>query len=1246
MRIRIFLLVAMLLLGQALGQAEVLLERGSDWRYLKGSQTPGDWRAADFADSTWPSGPAPFRYGDGQGGTVLDDMPRRYSTLYLRRTFEAQNVSQYSVLDLLANFDDGFLVWINGKLVTGANPPRGAASQLASGTHESGRFEAFEISDPGSFLKNGINTIAVQGFNLSLTSSDFLIDVELVGILKDAEPPRLVGFSPKPGQLDQLNRVTLQFSEPVRGIDGSELRLNGEPSIAIDGEGAEWTFQFEEADYGEVALTWEADHGIEDFGRPANPFVPGTKELARYRVVDDVPPTLSEILPPPGATVRELKRLRLFFDEPVNDLRVEDIRINGEAPKGVTGFSTGPWEVEFKKIKGGKVTVSWSGSHGITDRAAKPNAFTGGGWSYTVDPNHWPGSVVINEFVATNQSVLKDEDGQAVDWIELQNTGRNLVNLSGWSLTDDKGRPGRWVFPAVELDAGEFLVVFASGKNRRVAGEPLHTNFKLSSAGGYVGLFSPELPRKTVDKITGYPEQRGNISYGLSATDEPVYFIRPTPGAENGAGSFEEILRRPKFSRKRSFFAEAFELELSSRDAGAVIRYTTDHSLPTQDNGKLYRSPIPISKTTVIRAVAFRRGSWPSRAATHTYVLGDSDAITSLPIMSLVTDRKNLWGETGILEIEPRNTNKRGIAWERQTSAELFFPDGADGFQIESGLRLQGGDYIRSRHTPHGPVPWSKYSFRLYFRGGYGESRLNHQLFPDLPLDEFEHVVLRAGMNDSINPFICDELCRRLYRDLGHASSRGVFVNLLLNGESQAYYNPTERVDINFLRSRHGGGTEWDLIAQFGEIREGDDLEWRRFKSLTIGADLTLQPNYDKAAALIDLDNFIDYIMLCVYVDMDDWPYNNWRAGRERRAGAKWRFYLWDAERSFGTDGKQMLGRHRRVVTSNNLTRGALASRADIARIFQSFAANSEFRLRFADRVQKHYFNGGVLTDENIAQRHRELTEQMQHVLPDMSPHIGQVWIPRRRAIVMEQMASIDLQRSANAPRFSQHGGTVPKDFKLNITTPDGEVRYTIDGTDPRGANAKPYTDPIAFDRHTTVKARTFLDGKWSALTEATFTPEPLGFPVRFTEVMYHPIGGSEYEFVELQNISETEVDLSWHRISGIDFLFRLQAKLGPGERILLTSATEPDALANRYPRLKIYGRYNGTLAKGGEKLVLENPLGQARVTLKYNDKAPWPSAAAGEGHSLQIIDPLANPNDPANWQASPEKGGTPGKKP
>ena len=1246
----IFLPLFAILCFCSIGQTEVLLKRGSTWKYLKGSESSGNWLAADFDDIAWPSGTAPFRYGDGRSGTLLADMPRLYSTVYLRRTFEVQNANQYSVLDLLANFDDGFIVWINGQRVMAQNPPLRPVSQFASDTHESGQFETFEIANLGSFLKNGTNTIAIQAFNLSLSSSDFLIDAELVGILNDNTPPRLTSFTPKPGRVQKLNSVTLHFDEPVQGIDGEDLLLNGQPANSIEGGGRSWIFHFSDAGYGDVVLSWVADHDVKDFGRPANEFVPESVGLAHYQVVDDITPKLANVLPRPGDTVRELKRIRLFFSEPVTAFEVDDIQINGQVPASVTGFADGPWEVEFKKIKRGSVAITWPNTQGITDQAANPNAFAGRDWSYNVDPDHSPGVVVINELVASNQSGLRDEDGRAVDWIELENTGRNTVNLGGWSLTNDKDDPGKWTFPDIEIKPKKFLVVFASGKNRRVVGKPMHTNFKLRQSGDYIGLFSPELPRNVIDKVSPrYPEQRSNISYGLSPADRWVYFTKPTPGAMNGTGNFVNILNKPKFSRKRGFFNEPFDLVLSTKADQASIRYTTDYSLPTPTNGQLYSNPIPITGTTVIRAATFRRGSWPSGLATHTFVLGDSKAVTSLPIISLVTEKKNLWGENGILEIEPRNTNKRGIAWERPASSELFFPDAADGFQIEGGLRLQGGDFIRSRHTPFRPVPWSKYSFRLYFRGKYGESRLNHQLFSDLPINEFEHVVLRAGMNDSINPFICDELCRRLFRDLGHASSRGILVNLLLNGKNQAYYNPTERLDVNFLRSRYGGSSEWDLIAQFGEIREGDDIEWNRFKNLTINRDLTAPADYDKAVELLDLDNFIDYIILCVYVDMDDWPYNNWRAGRERRTGAKWRFYLWDAERSFGTDGKQFPDLAAvlvpgRVVTSNNLTQGALAGRADIARIFQSFAANPEFRLRFADRVQKHYFNGGMLTDEHIALRHLELKNQMKHVLPDMSPYIGKVWIPQRRKIVMEQMASIDLQRSFNAPRFSQHGGTIQSGFRLAMTAPAGSVYYTTDGSDPRGPSAKPFTDSIAFNRHTTVKARTRIDGKWSAMTEAFFTPEILGFPVKFNEVMYNPIGGSDYEFIELKNISQTEVDLSWHRIKGIDFLFRLQAKLGPGECVLLANDGNPQAFVKRYPRLDVYGWYSGRLANGGEKLTLESPEGKELVMFKYDDKEPWPRANKILGYSINIIDPLADANNPANWEPNPQKGGTPGK--
>ena len=84
--------------------------------------------------------------------------------------------------------------------------------------------------------------------------------------------------------------------------------------------------------------------------------------------------------------------------------------------------------------------------------------------------------VLITEFMASNKKTLADEDGDFPDWIEIYNAGTNTVNMGGWYLGD---RSTRWQFPSTNLPPNQYMVIFASGKNRRIPGRPLHTNFKL-----------------------------------------------------------------------------------------------------------------------------------------------------------------------------------------------------------------------------------------------------------------------------------------------------------------------------------------------------------------------------------------------------------------------------------------------------------------------------------------------------------------------------------------------------------------------------------------------------------------------------------------------------------------------------------------------------------------------------------------------------------------------------------------------
>ncbi|KKL90010.1 hypothetical protein LCGC14_1908970 [marine sediment metagenome] len=142
------------------------------------------------------------------------------------------------------------------------------------------------------------------------------------------------------------------------------------------------------------------------------------------------------------------------------------------------------------------------------------------------------GDVVISEFMAVNDSTVVDVDSQYSDWIEIQNTGTSPVNLDGWYLTDNAGNLTKWQFPAETLLAGNYLLVFASSKNRAVAGQELHTNFKLSSGGEYLGLVRPDGVTVEYEYTPQYPRQVADISGGvITATETSVLVAAGDAGA-------------------------------------------------------------------------------------------------------------------------------------------------------------------------------------------------------------------------------------------------------------------------------------------------------------------------------------------------------------------------------------------------------------------------------------------------------------------------------------------------------------------------------------------------------------------------------------------------------------------------------------------------------------------------------------------------------------------------------------------
>ncbi|MEO1836730.1 MAG: lamin tail domain-containing protein, partial [Akkermansiaceae bacterium] len=214
--------------------------------------------------------------------------------------------------------------------------------------------------------------------------------------------------------------------------------------------------------------------------------------------------------------------------------------------------------------------------------------------------------LLISEIMPGTEHDHLDEEGKRNDWVELHNSGSEEISLEGHALTDDPENLLKWEFPAGSLKPGDYLTVFASGKDRK-GRKFLHTNFKLKSEGEYLALvlvkgrrilqeFSPAFPKVGKGQSCGY-----RFTGDRLLSDQLIVLAHPTPGAKNDAPSVEPRVTDTKFSLDRGFYRAPFEVELSTATEGAEIRYTLDGSVPSSERGLVYRKPVRIETTTVLR---------------------------------------------------------------------------------------------------------------------------------------------------------------------------------------------------------------------------------------------------------------------------------------------------------------------------------------------------------------------------------------------------------------------------------------------------------------------------------------------------------------------------------------------------------------------------------------------------------------------------------------------------------------------
>jgi hypothetical protein len=825
------------------------------------------------------------------------------------------------------------------------------------------------------------------------------------------------------------------------------------------------------------------------------------------------------------------------------------------------------------------------------------------------------------------------------------------------------------------------------------------------------------------------------------------FFGMPTPGVANRPGSIG-VVADTRFSVDRGFYDLPFTLAITTATEDASIWYTLNGSRPSPTNGFLYSAPILITNTAFVRATAYKPNYIPSDVDTHTYIFLDSvlrqpaslpgyptvwqasypadygmdstvvnhpkygatirNDLRSIPTLSIVSDHNGLWNST--TGIYPNSTSS-GTNWEREASVELIAGTGETEFAVRCGVEMHGNASRDNVRTP-------KHSMRLVFKSEYGPTKLRYDWFGG-DVEVHDGIVLRgcgfvdgwAGRYADTNLYTSSETgevfrglryrpentcylrdvwTKECFRDMGWDASRSAYVHLYINGLYWGLYQPSERLNSSYFQLRLGGQeSAWDVIV--GEdnngppvIVDGSGVGWTNVLNI-VNAGITNEAAYQAVAQLVDIDNLIDYIMVHIFAESEDWPRHNWYIARRRATnglpGTKFICSVWDQELTLD-----------RLVRRNRINVGNGADGAGEVygpgRVYARLRAWPEFRRQFGDRVHKHLFNGGALTPSNSVARLLTPAAIIRDALVGESarwgdarktalPNNAQVgtgvtftrdewWQPEIDKLSTNFLLKLtpdniarfragQLYPSLGAPEFNQFGGAISNGFSLEMlhTNAAGVLYFTTDGSDPRvyglgtvAANAQAYSEAVILNARIHVRARVLDGTNWSALVEATFfPPQDLG-KLALTEIMYNPpamgnVSGDELEFVELKNTGTNVLDLSGLSWNGINFTFTNGTLLAPGQFFVLVRNAASFAL--KYPAVTVNGVFAGRLDNGGENLRLVHPLGTTVFGVEYDDEAPWPVAADNHGFSLVQPGDTQAPDRGSNWRASTLPGGSPG---
>ena len=517
-----------------------------------------------------------------------------------------------------------------------------------------------------------------------------------------------------------------------------------------------------------------------------------------------------------------------------------------------------PADHVLRRENGGELTESVWATPGYPNTAA--------GYAAFCESRITDSPLVIYEAAVYNDTLALK--GEYYDWVEIKNVSKESVKLSDYCLSDDRRELEKWSLPNRTLAKGQSILIYCTGEENPTTGNGLRANFALNASSEtlYLTKKGESAPADFVwlhDIPYGYSMGRTDAENGF------FYLRRQTPNEPNETDAYRYISEAPAANREPGAYEAGRTVRVKLAAAGDIY-YTTDGSAPTEESTP-YTGAITVDKTTVLRAVAVEEGGAPSRALTLSFFIGEEH---TLPVLSLVTDSPRRFSE--IYE---------GSVKDRECAGNLSFyaPEGS--FSIDCGVEMKG----------HTSLFAPKKSLGVSFRGCYGAETLAYDIFGEGPA-EFSELSIRAGQDYSSTVFrneLMQELCAELDTTV---TQRSRYCVLYINGEYWGIYCLKDDITRQYYANLTGTAKE-DVTMLSSPVPQSAAV-YTEALGLWKDTSLTREEAYERFCAAVDMDGFIDWVLLegyCANVDIK----SNLRY--LRTGDGPWQIVFYDLDWAFQT---------------------------------------------------------------------------------------------------------------------------------------------------------------------------------------------------------------------------------------------------------------------------------------------------------------------------------------------------------